>query len=288
MSERWYCLTTEEVLKELDSGHAGLTGDEAEARLLRYRQNLLQGRKKTSPLLVFLQQFLSPLIYVLLAAAIVSMIAGHFVDAWVVFGVLLLNAVIGFMQETRAEKAMEALIRMAAPQARVRRNGSVKMVPARDIVPGDILILETGDKVAADARLTESSNLKVNEATLTGESMPVDKYTRPFACDLPIAEQKNMLFMGTTVTYGRATAVVVRTGMQTEMGRIASGIQESKPAPTPLQRSINKLSRYLIYIFLGLCALLVVVGVLKGMAWLEVFLLAVAAAVSAIPEGLPA
>jgi Ca2+-transporting ATPase len=288
MPELWYHLSAEKVLLELGSGHAGLTDTEAGARLLKYGQNILKSKKKTPPVLIFLQQFLSPLIYVLLAAAIISIIAGHFIDAWVVLGVLLLNATIGFMQETRAEKAMEALIRMTAPQAQVRRGGSVKVVPAREIVPGDVLLLETGDKVAADARLTEAANLKVNEATLTGESMPVDKHTRPLAGDLPIAEQKNMLFMGTTVTYGRAAAMVVRTGMQTEMGRIASGIQESKPEKTPLQQSIAKLSRYLIYVFVGLCALLVTIGLVKGIAWLEVFLLAVAAAVSAIPEGLPA
>ncbi len=288
MTEAWYQTDADKALQTLESGHAGLAEAEAAARLLKHGHNSLKGRKKTPWPLVFLQQFLSPLIYVLLAAAIVSMIAGHFIDAWVVFGVLLLNATIGFMQETRAEKAMEALIRMTAPQARVRRGGSVKMVPARDIVPGDVLILETGDKVTADARLVKESNFKVNEATLTGESMPVDKHTRPLPGELPIAEQKNMVFMGTAVTYGRATAVVVRTGMQTEMGRIASGIQESKPEKTPLQQSISKLSRYLIFVFLSICVLLVVIGLIKGIAWLEVFLLAVAAAISAIPEGLPA
>jgi Ca2+-transporting ATPase len=288
MPEQWYKIGAEEVLKALESGLAGLTPAEAEARLEKYGANLLQGRKKTPPLLVFLQQFLSPLIYVLLAAVVVSLIAGHYIDAWVVLGVLLFNATIGFMQETRAEKAMEALIRMAAPQARVRRGGSVKMEPARGIVPGDILLLETGDKVAADARLIKESNLKVNEATLTGESMPVDKHTRSLEGELPVAEQKNMVFMGTTVTYGRATGVVVKTGMATEMGRIASGIQETKPEKTPLQQSITKLSRYLIYVFVSICVLLVIIGVAKGIPWLEVFLLAVAAAVSAIPEGLPA
>ncbi len=275
-------------MQSLGSGPAGLAPDEAGERLTKYGPNVLRGKKKTPPLLVFLQQFLSPLIYVLLAAVVISIVAGHYLDAWVVLGVLLLNAIIGFMQETRAEKAMEALIRMAAPQARVRRGGSVKMIPAREIVPGDVLLLETGDKVAADARLVKASNLKVNEATLTGESMPVDKHTRPIAGELSIPEQKNMVFMGTTVTYGRATAAVVKTGMQTEMGRIASSIVESKPEKTPLQQSIARLSRYLIYVFVGICVLLVVVGVAKGLGWLDVFLLAVAAAVSAIPEGLPA
>jgi Ca2+-transporting ATPase len=288
MAERWYDLNADDIIRSLQSTRAGLSATEAGSRLRRYGPNQLEGRKKTPPVLVFLAQFLSPLIYILLIAAVISIVVGHFMDAWVILAVLVLNAVIGFVQETRAEKAMEALIRMAAPQANVRRGGSIREVPAREIVPGDILLLETGDKVPADARLIEASNLKVNESILTGESVPVDKYTRSLAGEMPVAERKNMVFMGTVVTYGRAVAVAVQTGMATEIGKIATGIQEVKPEKTPLQKSIAKLSRYLIGIFLGVCALLVVVGLLKGMAWLEVFLLAVAAAVSAIPEGLPA
>ncbi len=288
MYEHWHNLGTDEALLALDSRRSGLTATEARARLLQYGPNRLKGRKKTPLLLVFLRQFLSPLIYVLLAAAVISIIVEHFIDAWVILGVLLLNAIIGFAQETRAERAMEALIRMAAPQARVRRDGSIKLVPAREIVPGDILLFETGDKVPADARLIEASNLKLNEATLTGESVPVDKHTRSLTGALPVAERKNLVFMGTIVTYGRATAIVVRTGMSTEMGKIATGIQEVKPEKTPLQKSISKLSQYIIVLFLGASGLLIAVGLLKGLDWLEVFLLAVAAAVSAIPEGLPA
>ena len=288
MNEQWYNLGPDETLKSLESRRAGLEVAEAGSRLLRYGPNQLEGRKKTPPVLVFLRQFLSPLIYVLLVAVAISFIVGHFMDGWVILGVLMLNAIIGFMQETRAEKAMEALIRMAAPQATVRRDGSVRNIPAREIVPGDILLFESGDKVPADARLIEASNLKVNEATLTGESVPVDKHTKPLSGELSVSERKNMVFMGTVVTYGRATTVVVRTGMATEMGKIATGIQEVKPEKTPLQKSISKLSRYIIGLFLGICVLLVVVGLLRGMEWMEIFLLAVAAAVSAIPEGLPA
>jgi Ca2+-transporting ATPase len=288
MGEMWYNLSPDEALKAMASRHAGLEADEAASRLAQHGPNQLEGRKKTSPVLVFFSQFLSPLIYVLLVAVVISFVVGHYMDAWVILGVLVLNAIIGFMQETRAEKAMEALIRMAAPQATVRRHGSIINVPAREIVPGDILIFESGDKVPADARLIEVSNLKVNEATLTGESVPVDKHTRSLPGELSVSERKNMVFMGTVVTYGRATAVVVRTGMATEMGKIATGIREVKPEKTPLQKSISKLSHYIIGIFLGICALLVIVGHLKGIGWLEIFLLAVAAAVSAIPEGLPA
>ncbi|MFC2065768.1 cation-translocating P-type ATPase [Chloroflexota bacterium] len=288
MQEQWYNFTPDEALRALNSRRSGFSESEARAQLLRYGPNELKGKKKPLPILVFLSQFLSPLIYVLLIAAIISIIVEHFMDAWVILGVLSLNAIIGFVQETRAEKAMEALIQMAAPMARVRRDGNVQMRAASGIVPGDILLLETGDKVPVDARLIEVSNLKVNEATLTGESVPVDKHTRAIAGELPVVERKNVVYMGTIVAYGRATAVVVRTGMSTEMGRIATGIQEVKPEKTPLQKSISKLSQYIIILFLGVCGLLVVVGLLKGMEWLEVFLLAVAAAVSAIPEGLPA
>ncbi|MBN1161889.1 MAG: HAD-IC family P-type ATPase [Dehalococcoidales bacterium] len=288
MTEQYYNIPTEQVLRGLESSRSGLASSEAKDRLLRHGPNLLAGKKKTPPVVVFLQQFLSPLIYVLLIAGVISIIAGHLTDALVVFGVLLINAVIGFLQETRAEKAMEALIRMAAPKASVRRDGVVKDIPARDIVPGDILLLETGDKVPADARLLEASNLKLSEAILTGESVPVDKHTGALKDELSIPYRKNMVFMGTVVAYGRATAVATETGMNTEMGKIATSIRDVKPEKTPVQKSIGRLSRYLIILFLGACALLVVVGVVKGLEWLDVFLLAVAAAVSAIPEGLPA
>ena len=266
---------------------AGLTEDGARDRLVQYGPNELTGKKKTPAIIVFLRQFLSPLIYVLLAAVGISIIVGHFIDAGVIMGVLLLNAVIGFIQETRAEKAMEALIQMAAPRARVRRGGRVQLIPAREMVPGDVLLLETGDRVPADARLVEVSNLKVNEAMLTGESMPVDKCTSIMPEEAPMAERKNMVHMGTIVTYGRANAMVVRTGMLTDIGQIATAIQEIKPEKTPLQKDIGNLSRYIVILFLGISILLVVLGVVKGLGWLEIFLLAVAAAVSAIPEGLP-
>jgi Ca2+-transporting ATPase len=286
--ENSYNLTTSEILQALGSRRAGLTNEEVASRFDEHGPNVLETGKKTPPVIVFFRQFLSPLIYVLLVAVVISFVVGHFMDGWVILAVLILNAVIGYIQETRAEKAMEALIRMTAPLATLRRDGKIRNIPARDIVPGDILLLETGDKIPADARILEVANLKVNEATLTGESVPVDKHSKQLQGELSVSEQKNMVFMGTVVTYGRGTAVVVKTGMSTEMGKIASGIQEVKPEKTPLQKGIGKLSHYIIGLFLGICALLVIVGLIKGMEWLEVFLLAVAAAVSAIPEGLPA
>ena len=288
MNELWHKLPIAEALEALGSRRSGLAASEVASRRLQYGPNELKGKKKTPPVIVFLRQFLSPLIYVLLVAAVISLIVEHYIDAGVILGVLVLNAAIGFIQETRAEKAMEALIQMAAPRARVRRDGDITLIPARGVVPGDIVLLETGDRVPADARLLEVSNLKVNEAMLTGESMPVDKHSYTIGEDVPLAERKNMVHMGTIVSYGRATAMVVRTGMATDIGQIASAIQEIKPEKTPLQKNISRLSRYLVGLFLGICAMLVVVGLLKGLDKLEVFLLAVAAAVSAIPEGLPA
>jgi Ca2+-transporting ATPase len=286
--ENWHNLSVEQALHELGSRRSGLTKDEVKERLLRFGHNELKSKKKASAILVFGRQFLSPLIYVLLAAATISLVIQHFIDAIVVFGVLLVNAFIGYFQETQAEKAMDALMEMAAPKAKVRRNGKIESLPAIELVPGDIVLLEAGDKVPADARLLESSNLKVNESALTGESMPADKQTAAIAEDVQVADRGNMVYMGTIINSGRAIGVVVKTGMSTEMGKIATGIQEIKPEATPLQKNIAKLSRYLVFIFLGVTALLLIVGLLKGLGWIEMFLLAVAAAVAAIPEGLPA
>jgi P-type Ca2+ transporter type 2C len=288
MPENFYNLNIEDGLQKLGSSRTGLTAEEAKKRLLQHGLNVLVGKKKTPPWIVFLRQFISPLIYVLMVAVFISLIAGDLIDGFIVLGVLLVNAIIGFIQETNAEKAMEALINMTAPQAHVKRDGRLLKIPAREIVPGDIIHLETGDKVSADARIVSESNLKVNEAILTGESMPVDKHSRHLASGLPVSEQKNMVFSGTVITYGKATALVAYTGMNTEIGKIASSIQEVKQENTPLQQSLAKLSRYLVFTFLGICTLLVVAGLLNGLGYLEVFLLAVAAAVSAIPEGLPA
>jgi len=288
MTEHWHSLSSEEMLSALSSKRSGLSMNQAAERLQQYGPNELKVKKKTSPIVIFFRQFLSPLIYVLLIAAIISIVVEHFIDAWVIMAVLVVNAVIGFLQETRAEKAMEALLQMAAPKAKVRRDGSVRQIPARETVPGDIFLLETGDKVPADARLLEVSNLKINEAALTGESMPVDKHTKPLTEATVVADRKNIVFMGTIVTYGRATAITVRTGMSTEIGKIATAIQEIKPEKTPLQKSIDKLSKYILLFVLGIVAILITFGFVRGMPWLDIFMLAVAASVSAIPEGLPA
>ena len=281
-------MTPEEALINLSSSSNGLSAEESRRRLQQFGPNELKAKKQTPIILVFLQQFLNPLIYVLLVAAIISVVARHFLDAIVIFGVLVLNAGIGTFQETQAEKAMKALMDMAAPKAKVRRSGNIEIIAAREIVPGDILLFESGDKVPADIRLIEAVNLKSNESALTGESMPVDKIITPVDSDSAIADQANVLFMSTIITNGRGTGVAVLTGMNTEMGKIATGIEEVKHEDTPLQKNISRLSRYLMFTFVGVCALLVAIGILQGLGLLEMFLLAIAAAVASIPEGLPA
>jgi P-type Ca2+ transporter type 2C len=293
-STAWHTLTPEEAISKAGSRTGGLTEKEAKERLVRHGPNELTGKKKTPLIAVFMRQFLSPLIYVLLAAGIISLVIQfftgeeHYIDAVVIFGVIVLNAVIGTFQEGQAEKAMEALLEMAAPRAKVRRDGNIETIPAREVVPGDILLFEAGDKIPADVRLLESSNLKVDESALTGESVPVEKQLAPVPEDAIIAERVDMLFMDTIVTAGRATGLAVLTGMHTEIGEIATGLQEVKQEDTPLQRNIKKLSQYLVFVFLGVSALLVVVGLLRGLGLFDMFLLAVAAAVASIPEGLPA
>lgn len=288
MENIWYRITAKEAIERLNSSRDGLSQGEADSRLREHGPNELQKKKRASRLKVFLRQFLSPLIYVLLIAAVISIAVQHYIDASVIFGVLLLNAIIGFVQETRAESAMEALMRMAAPKAKVRREGELRELLARGVVPGDIVLLSAGDRVPADARIIHSSNLKVNESSLTGESVAVEKQSEPLEGEVPVAERDNMLFMGTSVNSGRATAVVVRSGMSTEMGRIAAGIQDVKEEKTPVQKSIGKLSNYIIILVLLVVSALVAAGLLRGMDTLEVFLLVVAAFASAIPEALPA
>jgi P-type Ca2+ transporter type 2C len=288
MNTIWHNIEVDTIVKQLSSSLNGLTADEASNRLLKYGPNQLSGKKRIPTIVIFFRQLLNPLIYVLVAAVIIKAVVGSYIDAGVILGVLMLMAIIGFFQETRAEKAMEALLELAAPKAEVRREGKLLSYPAKEIVPGDIILLEAGDRVPADARLIEISSLKVSEAPLTGESMPVDKHTDLLESSLPIADRKNMVFMGTSVSYGRGTAIITSTGMSTEIGKIATAIQDVKVEKTPLQKSINKLSRYILVLILGACALLVAAGIIEGLPALDVVLLAVAAAVSAIPEGLPA
>jgi Ca2+-transporting ATPase len=275
-------------LRAFDASRDGLNGPEAAARLTRFGPNALKARNKTPLVILFLRQLTNPLAYILMVAALVKLFAKGVLDAAVIGAVLALMAVIGFVQELRAEKAMEALKNMVTPRSRVRRNSQVAAVAAVDLVPGDLIVLEAGDRVPVDGRLIEATNLKVNESALTGESMPVEKHTSPLTGAVALADRKNMVYMGTVVTHGRATALTAATGMQTEMGRIAAAIQNVPQEKTPLQRSVDRFSRVMLFIVPGICALLALAGLYRGLLPMDIFLMVVAAAVSAVPEGLPA
>jgi Ca2+-transporting ATPase len=285
---RWHNLSTEETLKTLQSDRSGLSESEAQRRLHEYGPNELTEKGKTSPLLVFLRQFASPLIYILLVAAVVELaVMRKPIDAAVILAVVTINAIVGFVQESRAERAMEALKRLTVPYAKVLRQGTVTRISASHLVPGDVIILEAGDKVPADARFIEAANLSVDESILTGESVPVEKFTGAIEGEAMVADMGNMAHMGCAVVNGRGVAVVTATGMNTEIGKISTHVQETKPPPTPLQQNVARLGRHIGILVLGIIAVLIVIGAAEGYSLEEMFTLAVAAAVSAIPEGLP-
>jgi len=283
-----YRRTVNEVVSNLESDLFGLTDSEAQKRYHEYGSNQLTAKKKLTAIVIFFRQFLNPLVYILVAAATIKAVVKGPLDALTIVAVLLFMAIIGFIQEFRAGKAMDALLQLAAPKAKVKRNGNIEVIPARGIVPGDIVIVEAGDKVPADGRLIESVNLKINESSLTGESLPVEKNSEAVDRDVPLGERKNMVFTGSVVVAGRGQAVITATGMRTEIGKIASAVQGIKEEKTSLQKSIDKLGTWLIWIILGVCSVLVMLGLWKNMSLVDVFMLAVAAAVAAIPEGLPA
>jgi Ca2+-transporting ATPase len=286
--QNWYNLTTAEALKALDTVQNGLSVIEARTRLRRYGPNRLREKGRVSPVLLFLRQFASPLIYILFVAVIIELVVLQKpTDAVVILAVVIVNAIIGFIQETRAERAMEALKTLTAPLARVRRGGNDRKIPASQIVPGDIILFEAGDRVPADARLLEASNLSVDESPLTGESVPVEKFLKPIKGNVTLADMGNMVHMGTAVANGRGTAVVTATGMETQFGMITARVQEAKPPPTPLQKNVTRLGRYIGILILGIVIFFIIIGLFKGYSFTEIFTLGVAAAVSAIPEGLP-
>ncbi|MGI2335599.1 MAG: cation-translocating P-type ATPase [Dehalogenimonas sp.] len=287
MEKSWHSIPASEVLKTFSVTTVGLNDTEVKIRQQRYGFNRLETKPPQSPIVVFLKQFLNPLIYVLLVAAVVSAATSHLIDAVVILVILLINAIIGFIQETRAERAMEALKELAAPQSQVRRNGKLSMIPSGEIVPGDVIVVEAGDRIPADARILESAGLKVNESALTGESQPSDKTVPPLPADTTLADRYNMLYLGTSATQGRAVAVAIATGMETELGHITSSLESIETGLTPLQQSINRLSKILVIVMLGVVIVIFAVGIWRGLDTVEMFFLAVAAAVSAIPEGLP-
>jgi Ca2+-transporting ATPase len=284
----WYNLDVAEVISSLGSNTEGLTPDEAKKRLAQYGPNELAEKKRISPFMLWLEQFRDFLIIILLVAAALSAILGEVTDAIVIFVIVLFATTLGFIQEYRAERSMEALKRMAAPTSSVIRNGQEIEIPAREIVPGDIVTLRTGDKIPADCRLIETVNLKTDEAPLTGESVPVEKTVAPILGEVSIGDRKNMAFMGTTAVWGRGKATVTSTGMQTEFGKIATLIQEVEEELTPLQVNLNKMGKFIAYAALAICFVLAGIGILRGHKILEMLIWGVSLAIAAVPEALPA
>ena len=269
----WHTLDREALLRRLDSRPEGLTDAEAAERLERLGPNQLQERHGRSPLAVFAGQFTEVMVLVLLAAAGISFAIGEMTDAIMILIIVALNAVLGFTQEYRAERAMAALKRLSVPTVRVRRSGQVREVQATQLVPGDLFLLEAGNRVSADARLLEAINLRVDEAALTGESAPVEKTDQPVAGEsIPLGDRRNLAYMGTVVTYGRGSAVVVQTGMNTELGHIADMLQTVAQEKTPLQRRMAELGKWLALGALVIVAIVFAVGLWRGGSLTEMFL----------------
>ena len=289
LGKAWHSQSAEEVLAQLGSAATGLSATEAAQRLTTNGPNELKEGKRISALQIFLGQFKSFIVWILIVAGIISGVLGEMVDSIAILAIVVLNAVIGFYQEHSAEKSIAALKKMAAPQAKVWRDGQVTSIPAVGIVAGDILALEAGDLVAADARLLTAASLKCIESALTGESESVTKQPATLAKgDIPLGDRENMIFMGTSVAAGTGQAVVVATAMNTELGRIAGLIEEAGAEErTPLQQKLTSFGRILVWASLGIVALLFVLGLLRGMPFLELFMTAVSLAVAAVPEGLP-
>ncbi len=289
MDEIWHQRTVAESLDRLGAHSSGLSPDEVARRRATFGPNELTSTVQRSALRMLASQFANYMIVVLIVAAIISGIVGDLADTIVIGAIIVLNAVIGFFQEYRAERALAALKAMVGPTATVRRNGLLATVSAAELVPGDIVTLEAGRIVPADLRLCEAPSLCINEAALTGESVPVDKVTGAIgAADSPIGDRHNMAYKGTAVTNGRGLGVVVATGMRTEFGRIASLLSDTATVATPLQRRLEVFGRGLALIVLGICAIIFVTGLLRGEAALPMFLTALSLAVAAIPEALPA
>tara|TARA_Y100000310_G_scaffold345782_1_gene469832 strand:- start:25879 stop:28518 length:2640 start_codon:yes stop_codon:yes gene_type:complete len=283
----YYTLSADKVLDELKTSINGLSEEDASRRLNHYGSNQLKESKKISPVKIFFSQFNNFLIWILLIAVVISAILGDVVEGVVISVIIIMNAVIGFIQEFKTEKAIESLKKLSGLKTDVLRNGERKQIDAKQIVPGDILFLETGDKVSADCRLIEESNFETQESSLTGESTPVKKNVEAIN-EASIADQINMTFSGTIVTKGRAKVVVVKTGMHTEIGRIAKLIEEAKEELTPLQKKLDKFGKQIGILTLIIAAIVFTATVLRGENILEMFKTAVSLAVAAIPEGLPA
>ena len=295
----FYQQTEKEALVNLNTDKNGLTDKEATSRIKKYGLNLIEEKEKISPLKIFFSQFKDYVVYILLAALVISIIIPIYekglslsfldmLDAIVIFAILIINAVLGFVQEYKAEKSIELLRKLSSPKSKVIRNNEIKIIDSKELVPGDILILEEGDKISADARILEDIELQTNESALTGESTPVSKQITAIKQKVPIADQNNMVFSGTTATRGRAKAVVVNTGMQTELGKIATLVQTTGQIMTPLQKRLKILGKQLSIIVIIITVVIFSIGILRNIDSVSILLTALSIAVAAIPEGLPA
>jgi len=294
----WHSMESTQVVKELDTDiHRGLTEPEVRSRLEKYGYNELKKEERVSPFTLFINQFKNILIIILLAAVVLSALVGELVDAGIILVIVIFCAVLGFTQEYRAERALEALKKMLSPTITVLREGKEEEIASKELVPGDILLLEAGDKIAADARLVEIHSLRCDEAPLTGESVPIGKEIKPLAEDVPVSERKNMVFTGTSVTYGRGKAVVVLTGMNTEFGKIAEQVATVETEETPLEKRTSEIGKWLGIIALSVCFIIIVVSSVREAFWgtginmkfiVSVVMFGIALAVAAVPEALAA
>ena len=303
MEKKEYLESADDVVSSLSSSPSGLSDSEAAKRLSEYGRNKLEEKKKDGIIKQFLSKLADPMLIILMIAAVLSVITStasgetEWSDAIIILVVVLINAVLGVVQESKAEKAIEALQNMSKAKSKVRRNGKIITIESEELVPGDIIELEAGDSVPADARIMKSASMKAEEAALTGESVPVDKIdTTLEGNEIPLGDRKNMVYMGTTIVYGRGEAVVTATGMKTEMGKIASALSDAADNTTPLQKKLNQLSKILTWLVLGICVFMFVINLIRMSIQgdihlagvLDTFMIAVSLAVAAIPEGLAA
>ncbi len=285
----WHGLTLEEVFSFLRSTPAGLDQAEADRRLAEYGPNELQAAHHISPWTILLEQFKNVLIIILLVAVVLSAFLGHGIESIAIGVIVLFAVVLGFVQEYRAERAIEALRKMAAPMAAVLRGGAEIEIPSRELVPGDIVLLRAGDRIPADLRLVEAVNLQIEEAALTGESVPVEKHVAPLVnSELALGDRRNMAYAGTAVTYGRGRALVVATGMNTEFGKIARMLQTIETGKTPLQENLDRVGHTLARIAFLVVGVIVALGLFRGQPFVEMFIFGIALAVAVVPEALPA
>ncbi len=287
MGELWHTLSVKDVFQKLKTSEKGLSEDEASLRLKEYGLNQIRETRKRKPLMIFLEQFSSFLVYILIIAAVISALINHWIDFFAILAIILLNTILGFFQQYRAERAIENLKHILVPSARVVRGGKIMETEASLLVPGDVIVFNEGDKIQADARIIECNEFEVNEAVLTGESMPVKKIMKEIGDSVSISERSDMVFLGTMVARGNAKAIVTTTGMATEFGKIATLLQESSVQITPLQKKIDIMSKQLGVAALLFMVVIFLLGIKFGEPLMDMFFTSISLAVAAIPEGLP-